>query len=359
LDLNLAQIILDYAEIDTILLNSHLEILEWSEGAYIYAFQPLNKSILISECIPEIDTPQIKAQIEEVLLGREGRFLLQGLQRTLSHGEPLFFSLAIQSYTLPETKSPGLVCLLRDVTEAALLLQKVEELKQVKSGFLAIASHELRAPLTNVNGFLDLVLDGSFGTLQDEQRHYLTLASKNLSRMLTLTNDLLDVERLENGSIQIIEDNFDLLRLTRVLGASFESHLQKHNLELVVEAVAGEAFPVLADMSRIEQVISNLINNAIKYSQPTSTKIVIQFEKQGDKVIVNVIDEGIGIPEQDQPRLFHRFFRATNASSGGARGNGLGLSIVKAIIEQHNGSVWLTSIAGVGSTFSFSLPLAR
>jgi signal transduction histidine kinase len=332
--------------------------MDWSEGADNYAFQPLKSGESISKFFPNLTTT-----------GNELRGLVTQPEKPLIfpriNQNQRFFSLKVYPCQALENNETGLICLLQDVSQQVELERKLEEqtheleeLTQMKSAFLAVASHELRAPLASAKGFLEMVLEGNFGALDERQEHFLKLAANNLERLRDLTNDLLDVERIENGLMPLDLSSFELGSLARVVGESMAEEAEKGRVKLNFEE-SSLKYRVYADMGRIEQVFTNLLSNAIKYSRLEGGEIIITFKIENGVVVTNIHDEGIGIEESDQQRLFQRFFRASNASSQGARGNGLGLSIVKAIVERHGGEVWLSSQINAGSTFSFSLPLAE
>jgi len=359
-DLNLLQLILDYAAVDILTIDSQLNIVEWSEGANQCASYPLNKGSKITECFPELSG--LEPKLDLVRLGATKAYELD-YRRTTEEGANLHYSIEIQAYLLPGTLEKGLVCLLQNHDDEAILVKKqqhqIAELKQIKSTFLAIASHELRAPLTNAISFMEMILDSSLGEMNEQQRKFLNTADRNLKNMLSMINNLLEIERLENGAIQFDPTTFDLLRYIRNLVDFFAVDLQKRSLTIKVESDSAPSYLITADMGRVEQVMNNLISNAIKYSRVGGSPIVIRLEKQEGHIITHVIDCGIGIPEVDQQMLFQRFYRASNATQEGARGSGLGLSVVRAVVEQLNGKVWVTSKVGEGSTFSLSLPSAE
>lgn len=345
-------------EIEQITLNARLEVVDWSEGVNKYTYQPLKAGEGISKFFPDLR----KKEKELILLLNQPEKSL--IFPRVSYSQK-FYSLKIYPYQTLENNETGLICLLQDISreiELELKLEEqtreLEEVAQMKSAFLAVASHELRAPLASAKGFLEMVLEGNLGSLGERQEHFLKLASNNLERLRDLTNDLLDVERIENGLMPLDLSSFELGSLARVVVESMASEAEKVHVKLNF-ADNSHKYRVYADMGRIEQVFNNLISNAIKYSRLEGGEIIITFSIKNGMVVTSIHDEGIGIEETDQQRLFQRFFRASNASSQGARGNGLGLSIVKAIVERHDGKVWLESQLNAGSTFSFSLPLAE
>jgi len=356
-DLNFKQTksILNFLEIERVMLNAQLEVLDWSKGAEIYATQPLRVGENIGKIFPNL--AEKEKELKKLTTEAENPLIFPRIK----HNQKVF-SLKVYPCPSPET---GLICLLQDVSQEVALGKKLEEqtheleeLNQMKSAFLAVASHELRTPLASARGFLEMVLEGSFGPLADKQEHFLKLAANNLERLRDLTNDLLDVERIENGLMPLDLADFELASLARVVVESMTQEAEKSHVKLIFEDNS-QKYRVYADMGRLEQVFTNLINNAIKYSRLEGGEIIITFRIEGPMVVTSIRDQGIGIEEADQQRLFQRFFRASNASSQGARGNGLGLSIVKAIIERHDGKVGVFSQVNTGSTFSFSLPLAE
>jgi signal transduction histidine kinase len=362
-------------EISNVKLDENLQIIEWSPQAGRYALAGLVPGEPIWNAFPELAC--IEAEVEEIRAGRLEHLRLDKINRlTDDNSADRYHSVTILPYQQPDNPT-RLVVFFQDVTEAGLLEREITqqrnelsilryrleeqnerltELNNIKSAFLGIAAHELRSPLNSVRGFLELVTDGSVGELNAEQAQYLGIVSKGVNRMITLTNDLLDIERIESGKMELDIANFSLPILAQTVVNNFQVEINQKHMEVDFEN-ADKDMRVNADMSRVEQVLTNFVSNALKYS-PERTRVAIRFERRDNLLLTHIADQGIGINAADQEKLFQRFFRASNANSKGARGNGLGLSIVRAIIERHGGKVWVESKLGEGSVFSFSLPAA-
>jgi PAS domain S-box-containing protein len=235
--------------------------------------------------------------------------------------------------------------------------QKEREIEAVKSDFISIVSHELRTPLTAIKGFLSMLLQRDFGPLSDKQFHFLDRVYTTNQRMIGLVEDLLDMSYIESGKIKLKISPLAMEPLisdvvTELASKGFERQImlkvnRKHKLPLV-----------LADEIRLRQILINLVDNAIKYSLPKS-EVVVDFKVQGGELITSVKDQGVGITAAHIERLFQRFGRIYNPMSMQAGGTGLGLYIVKNLVESHGGRIWVTSREGKGSKFSFTLPVAK
>jgi len=235
--------------------------------------------------------------------------------------------------------------------ENSMLFEQVRDLSRKKDEFIALATHELKTPLTSMSGFLQLVES----RVADDPVN-LSFVSKSLSqlhKLTTLINDLLDVSRIHAGKMRLQYETFDLTGLTREIIEPQQMNSRKH--EFIFEE-AGDIF-VEADRLRLEQVIANFINNAVKYS-PQGGKVQVTIADGGEEVLFSVKDQGIGISLQNQQHIFDRFYRAEDLS-GKISGLGLGLYISKEIIERHGGAVSVESRQGEGATFTFSLPKSK
>ncbi len=236
-------------------------------------------------------------------------------------------------------------------------IQRDREIEEIKSDFISIVSHELRTPLSAIKGFMSMLLNKDFGELTDRQFHFLSRVYQSNQRMINLVEDLLDISHIEGGKI-----NLDLRPLpmeniirdvvTELAGKAFERDItlkinRRYRLPLV-----------LADESRLRQVLTNLVDNAIKYSLPKS-EVTIDFKIHGDELITSVTDKGVGITPSQIGKLFQKFGRVFNPMTVQAGGTGLGLYIVKNLVEAHGGRIWVTSREAAGSKFSFSLPVAK
>ena len=238
--------------------------------------------------------------------------------------------------------------LAKTFNQMAAALQNLEEMRR---GFIANVSHELRSPLASVQGFIQGMLDGA---IEDADRDkYLQIVLGETKRMSSLINDLLSLAKIESGKFPIEYSEFDINELLRRCLLTFEQRIEEKNIGVVV-GLSEEKLNVWADEDRISQVITNLIDNAVKFTGEGGELKVWTFTTE-NKVHVNISDTGVGIPQEDQPYVFERFFKVDKAHSPGTSGTGIGLSIVKRIIAQHGETIGLQSEEGKGTTFSFTL----
>jgi PAS domain S-box-containing protein len=241
----------------------------------------------------------------------------------------------------------GFAKIVRDLTER-------KHIEQQRDDFISMASHELRVPLAGVKGYAQLLeehLKTTAVTLDNKSLYYLGKLMDQIGKQEILLRDFLDVSRIQsvgtNGDGSIIEID----ELIHKIVSGFEVTISTH--EIIIEGRANRN--VLGSEQHIGQVLLNLLTNAIKYS-PSAKKVVIRLEAILDEVVVSVHDFGIGIPRQQQKRVFDRFFRADNVDGEHMPGYGLGLYIASQIVQQHGGKMWVKSVVGKGSTFYFSLP---
>lgn len=222
---------------------------------------------------------------------------------------------------------------------------------QAKKEMVAMVSHDLRTPLTSVQGSLTLLSAGVYGGLSDRAMKEVTIAENNTSRLINLINDLLDVERMEAGRLEMTIRQTFVSQILEQTSASLESFAKQNNIELDLPETG---LSLNADGERLVQVLINLVSNAIKFSPPNST-VTVTVEKLSDCVEFRVIDQGRGIPPEFIDSVFERF-QQVKKSDAGRKGTGLGLAICKAIIDGHGGTIGVTSRVGKGSTFWFRIP---
>lgn len=240
----------------------------------------------------------------------------------------------------------------RQLSEAK---SKIEEMNQRLKEFISIASHQLRTPLSSIKWLLEMLLNKEAEKVLNGSAGFLEKIYQSNQRMIALVNDFLDVSRIEGGKIQTFPQRILLDEIVRKQIGEFSSFARAHNIEIVFDSskIPSEIF---ADPIRIKQVLQNLIDNAVKYTKGKG-EIRIKIEKKEKEVIVSIKDQGIGIPKEQQNKIFTKFFRADNVLTINTQGTGLGLYIAKAIIESSKGRMWFESEEGKGSTFYFSLPL--
>ncbi len=242
-----------------------------------------------------------------------------------------------------------------EVTGCLLVIHDVTELRKLETmrrDFVANVSHELKTPLTAMKGFVETLLEGALED-KDNARAFLKIIGDHTERLNSLVNDLLDLSYLESKNVRFDPERFDLSELAVRVLSGFGSHLKKKKVG--VQFDLPDKLAVNADKDKIEQVLTNLIDNSIKFNRENGS-IRVFAEVRDRSVKIKIKDSGAGIPEKDLPRIFERFYRVDKARSRELGGTGLGLAIVKHIVELHGGSVGVESIEGLGSTFWFSLP---
>ena len=239
----------------------------------------------------------------------------------------------------------------------ALLYREAQEAIHVRDAFLSVASHELKTPLTSLLGFLDLlqrrVTPGT--VIGERELRRIQVAAEQAHRLNKMVASLLDVSRLQTGQLSIEQNPVELGELVRRIGGEVEQTLhQTHQLEL---RLPDEPVVVIGDDLRLEQVLQNLLQNAVKYS-PQGGPIIVRLDPMGTHARLQVQDHGMGIPREALGHIFSRFYRAANTASQQVSGMGVGLYVVKQVVELHGGYVEVESVEGEGSTFSIFLPLA-
>lgn len=236
--------------------------------------------------------------------------------------------------------------------------QQLQNLDQLKSEIISVAAHQLRTPLSAIKWTLKMLINGDVGQITPDQRELLGKGFESNERMINLVNDMLSVDRLESGRVKY---NFVAVQLEDLVQGMLQELMQlatKKNIKIVF-ARPQQLLPKLKlDPDKMHDVLQNLIDNAIKYSNPNS-EVIVRLSSDGQNIQFSVKDSGIGIPKQQQSKIFERFFRAENAVKIASDGSGLGLYIAKSIIKRHGGDIWYESEEGKGSTFYFTLPLSE
>ena len=258
------------------------------------------------------------------------------------------YELHVSCVNSGDQKSNNFFILFFDVTETKLL-------ERSKTELVAVASHQLRTPLTAMRGNIEMLLDESFGSLSDTQREMLNETQQSTVRLIEMVNEMLDITKIERGDLEMTLEQFNLATIVSSIEHDLSDYADRRRFE-IVHNIPDERPLVYGDRLRVRQVLQNLIDNAIKYSQPPG-HLQISYQRQKDSIEVILKDNGIGIPETEHSRIFGRFYRASNSVATSASGSGLGLYIVKAIIEQMNGSIRFESAEDEGTTFYVVLPI--
>jgi len=241
---------------------------------------------------------------------------------------------------------------------------ELRRLDAMKSEFVSVASHELRTPLAAIKNAVQLVLSGKTGEISETQAKFLSMAERNINRLTNILNDLLSLSRIESGKMEM---NFKELDLREVI--EFVTHslkLQANSKSITLHSEIPEEIPkVYGDREKVEQILTNLIGNAIKFT-PDGGEILITakpFQDEGKRyrkmVSISVKDNGIGIPKEHLNKIFDKFHQVEGSLHRSTGGTGLGLAITKGLVEAHQGRIWVESELGKGSTFTFTLPLSE
>lgn len=335
----------------------------WSEGQTMSDFLASSGTQIVGSGGRPLEASDL-ATIQALGTGEAIRHYQEVVRRPDGTSLPVLLNaVALDPAMLEDSKShtgvhssrePVALVVLQDVTA-------IKEAERLKDEFIAIAAHELKTPMASVKGYADMLVrhsqqDGAT-TLEPWQTEALETIDQATNRLVELTEDLLDVARLQAERIQLHIEPHDLIALARRVVKRFKMASDKHALSLV----SSDEFVVASlDVRRTEQIVGNLLSNAIKYS-PDGGSVTIMIEQDETSRIakLSVRDEGIGIPANQQVILFNRFARADNARERGIAGTGLGLYLCRELVELQGGQLWFVSEEGCGSTFFLTLPLAE
>ncbi len=297
---------------------------EWDEG------QPIEKLITQQELVELMRASGDEKRSAEVALS----------------DQRVYF--AASTSVMAEGQSVGRVCVLRDITH-------FKQLDALKSEFVATVSHDLRSPLTLIRGYatmLDMV-----GELNDQQNNYVGKIIGGVENISRLVNNLLDLGRIEAG-VDLQLEMVPVYEVVEQVTGALQLQATQKRIQLKAE-FPQETIPLLeADQALLQQALYNLVENAVKYTEPGG-KVQIRIDSRQDYMAFVVSDTGIGISPVDQPRLFEKFYRGAHQSGKGQGGSGLGLAIVKSIVDRHGGKIWVESKLGKGSTFFMIIPLRQ
>jgi PAS domain S-box-containing protein len=274
-------------------------------------------------------------------------------------GNVIWFSI----YSNPIFDSTGKLVAIQGVGKdvsahkvATTELEKAREREQMKTEFMSIISHELRTPLTPIRGYIDLLLSEQLGKLSPEQKNALETVKKQSRHLLILIDSVLDIARVEYGKpIEIKKEPISLAAIIQDVFSGMEFQFKEKEIKTL--NISTEIETILADEAKITQVVNNLVGNALKFT-PKKGEIGLRTRKVGDAVQIEVWDTGLGIEEKNRGKIFEKFYQVDSSYTRAAGGIGMGLAIVKEIVEAHGGKVWVESAGlGKGAKFIFTLPL--
>ncbi|HLK31433.1 MAG TPA: ATP-binding protein [Terriglobales bacterium] len=274
------------------------------------------------------------------------------------HASAVRFLQGLASQTALAVENALLIAELKhNNDELAAANRKLQELDKLKSNFLSVATHELRTPLSVILGYNAMLAESLQDRLDDSERQTLAESIAACKRLIRMVNSMLNISQIESGKMKMDFAPTDLRRLVNGVAALFQQEARSRHLHLKVE-LPGRAPRVAVDAERIEQVLINLVGNAMKFT-PAGGYIAIRVRHHPElrQVEISVQDNGVGIAPEDQARIFDEFAQVRRAHGGQENGSGLGLAIARRIVEAHEGQLRVTSTPGVGSTFSFTLPV--
>jgi signal transduction histidine kinase/GGDEF domain-containing protein len=251
------------------------------------------------------------------------------------------------------SKSEELIALIEQVKAEKVRVEELKRLDQLKADFISTVSHELRTPLSITKLGINLVLNRTTGEINRKQKEVLSDAKSNIDRLARIIDELLDISKIEAGKVELKRELVDLSGLIRRVASSFEVNIKEKSLGLKIH-IPEKQIDAYVEPDKIIQVFNNLIGNALKFTDRGYIEVSLQ-EKEKEIACI-VADTGVGIGEEDLPKLFSKFEQFGRRPGPGERGTGLGLSIAKGIIELHGGKIWAESKVGQGTKFSFIVP---
>ncbi|MBN1478739.1 response regulator [candidate division KSB1 bacterium] len=308
----------------------------------------LKQTIAVGEPFQTVLPQDMSKQIEALLSGNEQFKSIQ--QEIIIH--PPAEKVVMANFTPiigNDGTRIGLVSVIRDITA----LKKIDVLR---SQFVNMAAHELKAPLSAVQGYLELIVDKALGQSTDLYDHYLTRSLDRTKALVSLINDLLNISRMEAGTLRREITSLDIQNLIEQTLSSFDNELKQHDLTIKTEFENN--LHVLADQHEMQRLFNHLIGNAIKYNVQNGS-IAISTNRDGHYVKIAIQDTGIGMTPEEKARLFEDFFRAKNEYTRTITGTGLGLTIVKKIVDAYSGMIEVESEFEKGSTFAVFLPASE
>ncbi len=235
-------------------------------------------------------------------------------------------------------------------------LEGLAEANHLKSEFISIVSHQLRAPLSNSKWALELLTSGRCGNFEGKQEEYMKILTDNTKRMGELVSSLLMVSRIEQGRLPLLKSEFSLGDLAEEVISEFKPVASSSNIEITLKVVKAPLPKAFGDSAQLKLVAENFIDNAVRYTKGEG-KVEVVIEKKGKSLLFSVKDGGVGVPKEDQKHIFQKFFRSSNVLKYQTQGSGLGLYIAKSIVEKSKGRIGFKSEENKGSTFWFTIPI--
>jgi len=338
--------LLDNALDAVITIDDQGRVLDWNrqaEATFGWSKMEVEGRLLSRLIIPERYREGHDRGMEHYLETGDGPVLERRLEIEGLHKEGRELPIELTVHPVKDEEGTRFTAFVRDLTDRRAI-------ERMKDDLVTTVSHELRTPLTSLQGFVELLLQRDLPA--SKQREFLTIIDQETKRLTRLVGDFLDVQKIEAGRLIYTMQELDLVELVQEAAEVFATNDTGQRLQLDLDATLPR---VIGDADRIRQVISNLLSNAIKFSPEPGT-VVVEVVRVGETIEISVADDGIGIAPGDHSRLFEKFFRSEDARLRAIGGSGLGLALVKQIVEAHGGSITVSSELGRGSRFTIALP---
>ncbi|MBZ9572448.1 PAS domain S-box protein [Patescibacteria group bacterium] len=282
------------------------------------------------------------------LINLFGEEIKKIFRKELSLGKNLVLEITTTPF-IREKEKLGTLVILHDITREKLI-------ERMKTEFVSLSAHQLRTPLSAIKWTLRMLLDGDLGEITKEQRDFLKKTYRSNERMINLINDLLNVARIEEGRYIYRPIFANIEEIVRSVINSFNEEIERKNIKFEFKKLEKKLPKILIDTEKMKVVIENLLDNAIRYTFPGG-QVTVSLKYAKKEIEFSIEDTGVGIPEDQQERVFTKFFRAANVMRMETEGTGLGLFTTKNIIEAHGGKIWFESKENKGTTFYFTLPV--
>ena len=321
----------DYLPVLVITVDSGQKLRALQNGAIDFISKPFN----LAEVLARV------RNILEVCLSRKKLF---------NHNEVLELRLEERSRELISANDQNL-----ELESARAMAVKSSV---AKSDFLANMSHELRTPLNSVIGFSEVLLDQMFGPINEKQQEYIKNIFASGKHLLSLISDILDLTKVESGKMDLKLTTFLLRDSINTSLVLFRGKALKGGIELLLEFAPEADIPIVADQRKLNQILFNLLSNAVKFT-PVAGTVTLSVVRNGDFIEVAITDTGIGIRDEDLPKLFQVFTQLESVYTKEFEGTGLGLALTQQLVKLHGGRVWVESVFGQGSRFGFTVPLTQ